>query len=303
MFNRTRDEDAFSWEVEGADVFKHVRSPGEFDPAAPVLLYDNQKENREFAGELPDGAAVYNDPSGVFAGKVRMAKMLQDAAVDWVPRTAFNPLNAAALRFPVIMKTDNSFDSRGVELARNEGELTGDFDVYQEAIYIEREFRACVFRGRESDERKLLCLFEKKPKNDKAKRLRVDEGRKLHKKDSTKFYWQQLPLEIDFLPRLPEILNKVLDLAPTLNVAGIDIALDRDGKVWFIEHNTRASMLSNQAVLVYREIYEEFYGRPVEDFEEMERLSAAHLASTRDKLDIPLESDDRVLNNFKTISI
>ena len=157
--------------------------------------------------------------------------------------------------------------------------------------------------GIKHTERKILMILEKTPKNKKAKDLRIRESlSKEEMKDAgnTKFKWKHHNLDvIKELKGLGEILTKVLDMNPTLNLAGIDVALDNDGKTWFLEHNTKASMLSNQSVLAYKAIYEDFYGKKIAD--DLAGYADKHYKSSADKY--PFEVSDKALYDFDGIAI
>ena len=304
LYNKTEKLDAFSWHVPGAELFKLINSPKDCDEDMPVLLYDDQASNKEFVEKLKTDATIYNKPSGILAGKVGIAKKLQK--YDWVPKCTFDKGEASKLKFPIIAKANNTYDSMGVEIVDTPEDLqklSDKFDIFQEGIKIDREFRVVTFVGIKHTERKILMILEKTPKNKKAKDLRIKESlSKEEMKDAgnTKFKWKHHNLDvIKELKGLGEILTKVLDMNPTLNLAGIDVALDNDGKTWFLEHNTKASMLSNQSVLAYKAIYEDFYGKKIAD--DLAGYADKHYKSSADKY--PFEVSDKALYDFDGIAI
>ena len=306
LFNETEDADAFSWHVPGAELFKLINTADDFNGSMPVILYDNQKENKAFVNSISKGTA-YNSPDGILAGKVAIAKRLSADNCPWMPRTVFTKDEASSLKFPIIAKANNTYDSLGVEKIESLKALNklNGYDVYQEAIIIEREFRIVVFAGLKNPVRKVLLVLEKIPKNAKAKRLRVEESldiEELKNSDNTKFSWIHHPLSIlAELKGINEILNTVLNLNPTLNLSGIDVAVDPEGKVWFIEHNTRASMLSNQSVLAYKAIYEDFYGKQMCEDKELISFADAHFKASANLY--PFEKVGDVTHNFSTETI
>lgn len=247
------------------------------DLTKPVVLWDRTTiiQDSGVLGRLDGQAVWYNYPDGIIISKPDTIKALQKINCPHIPKTVYDREKAKAeLEFPIIAKASNTFQSRGVEKVDTKADLDklpGGFDMYQEQIKIKEEFRLLFFRSHElhrkdSDGFILLAAFRRDPLNKKAKGLRVDEGGMYHDRlmDNAKsdFAWTQINpnnYEMD-LNEVYALAKYVFDINPTLNITGIDLAIDKAGKYWFIEQNTTPGMFSNQAVLIFKAVYEDVNG-------------------------------------------
>jgi hypothetical protein len=246
------------------------------DQTLPVLLWDKQSLIEKYGisdtigHDLLTADKVYNAPHGIVVSKLDTLKILKKLDFPWLPKTVFSREDAKKeLKFPIIAKASNTYQSRGVEKVSSKtgvGKLVKGFDIFQEQIQIEQEFRIVFFRGKKT-QIKMLSVFRRDPLNEKAKSLRVNEAGmtedKLDKREKSNFSWTQVdPKEVKGLSvkECYHIAKVVFDINPTLNVAGLDIAVDKDGKHFFIESNSTPGLFSNMVPLIYKSIYEDYYG-------------------------------------------
>lgn len=247
--------------------WKDFYDPSEFqniDRNLPLLFWRNPERSAELVrrGKLPPKRLIYNYPEKFDPGKSDLAKKAQKMGVTWYPKTVFDKEELDQLNFPVIAKKDDSYQSKGVEKIETRKDLGAKkFDVYQECIPIEDEYRVMVFRGKNEDRPKAFGLWKRSPNNGKSKSLRLDESRKVQK---SKFVWSPVPLkEFPHWKGVKPIARAVFDFYPSLNVLGLDIAVDKDGKVWCIEHNETPGLVGNSAIRIYKYIFEDCFGKKI----------------------------------------
>jgi len=294
-------------------IFTYVKDSGDYLSKVstmdiPVLIFE-WSDKREFVNDVVksrlSSTAIYNDPRGVLIGKERILGRMIGDAVDFIPKTVFDIKEARDLHFPIIAKSRNSYDSKGVEKVERPNELDKfeKYDIFQEMIDIDKEYRVMTFRGHRFDPSiRILMILEKMPKNDKAKSLRVDEQlskEELKDKGNTKFRWKQLNIDkFEHIKALEKIVPYVMNINPTLSVTGMDLAIDKEDKMWFIEHNLLPALMSNQGVLIYKNVFEDFYGRNVQEKtrKQMMRLSKEYFDKTARKFPFELEDDETIGN-------
>jgi len=213
----------------------------------------------------PFPKGIYNNPQGIITSKKELTKIYQEADYDFLPKTYFTKEEAKKkLKFPLIAKSLNSFQSRGVEKVNNAKELdalSDEYDLFQEQIKISHEYRFIFFKGFKT-ETTLLAGFHRDPVNDKAKGLReAMTFDAMKEKEASEFSWSQVTIfEFNQKP-LFDIAEAVFKHNPGLNVVGIDVAY-QDGDMmrpYYIEQNITPSMIANVPFLVYKFIYEDAY--------------------------------------------
>jgi hypothetical protein len=300
------DEQKLFFYVKDADEYLRKISTIEM----PVMVFE-WKDDQEFVKAISANklstSLIYNDPRGIFLGKERILNKLVGDGMDWVPKTVFSMEDAKdQLTFPVIAKSRNSYDSKGVEKVDNRQDLSKfeKYDIFQNMIDIDREFRVIVFKGKRFDRTtKVLMILEKMPKNDKAKGLRVDEElskEELKEKGNTKFKWKQLDIEkFEHMDSLKKILPYLMNVNPSLNMTGLDMAVDKEGKMWYIEHNLQPAMFSNQGILIYKCIFEDYYGKKMSEKSRtmMLDMSKQYYKKTAENFPFELENE-KLLENL-----
>lgn len=215
---------------------------------------------------------IYNNYLLCEIGRTLTLKRMMSDGFKYTPKTLFNMEEAKAeLELPVIGKAANSYDSKGVEKIDTwEQAKSSDikFDLFQQAINIAHEYRVVVFITKTGKKIGVLNVFEKKPKNDKAKSLHEAlTDKQLKNNENTKWYWHQLnrnEKNEDFYKAVSEIVSYLMTTNPGMNFTGLDLAEDKDGKIWYIEHNMLPAHLATQSIMLYKAIYEDYYLKPLD---------------------------------------
>lgn len=267
----------------------------------PVLIFDWQ--DKDFVNKVATykpSTVIYNDPREMLMGKETVLKKMIGDGMDWVPKTVFNFEDAKSLGFPLIAKSRNSYDSKGVEKVENRSELEKyeKYDIFQKIIDIDREFRVITFKGKRFNKSvNILMILEKMPKNDKAKDLRLEEElskEELQDKGNTKFKWKQLDLsKFEHMDQLEKIVPYIMNINAGLNFTGMDLAVDKEGKMFFIEHNLQPAMMSNQGILLYKAMFEDYYGRQVSDDTRKEMVEMSRDYFEKSKKLFPFDAENK----------
>lgn len=233
----------------------------------------------------PFPRGTYNDPRrGIITSKKELTEIYQKAGYSFLPKTYFSKDEAKKnLKFPIIAKSLNSFQSRGVEKVNNVKELnalSNEYDIFQDQIKISHEYRFIFFKGYKT-EITLIAAFHRAPANEKAKGLR--EGMsfdKMKEKDASEFLWSQVTIFEFGQKQLFDIAEAVFKHNPGLNIVGIDIAYENGDmlKPYYIEQNITPSMIANVPFLVYKFIYEDAY-YPMSSYsvKRLEQLSMGYM--------------------------
>lgn len=249
-------------------IFQMLTPPGIFpesiDKSIPVFNYGNKPELTEL---LRSGAIlkekVYNLPEFLINAnsKVQFHKLMN--TYDFVPKTVFSKEDAADLNFPVIAKTDRGSKGEGVKVVKSKEELSSlgdEFQVYSEKFDLDKEFRAISIKG------KIVFIAERIPINDKANSLREGEDifdRKGSLDDRSSYDWRTVNMGENGIPKkeLFEMLCSQVNNALHLEFLGVDIGIDKNGKMFCIEANTCPGLNRDQIICIYEAIFEDFYKR------------------------------------------
>lgn len=216
-----------------------------------------------------DKNMIYNHPESLKGlSKLELAKSLKGS--KYLPKTVFDYQGIKELKFPIIGKRNDSYQSRGVERFDSVDDLKdanlNEFDLWQEAKDLNREWRTSWFVGKHEKSPKLLNLYMRTPQNDKAKEnAGVKESVDLKEKEKAHFQWTVIDQYVED-PSMPEmdkvmpLVNEILSKNPEANIVGIDFAEDQNGDYWVIETNTIPGVRDVQTILYYLNILKDFYG-------------------------------------------
>jgi len=259
LFNAIIDKEYFTNKVD-------------IDSSLPALGFDRYLTQIMIDEGYPI-ELIYNHPDeSIILKKVNLYKELQKLNSDALPKTVFNRDQVLELTFPIIAKNENSWQSKGVEkfdAVEDMADSKIKFDVFQEAIEIEKEWRSLVFKGK-NGETKVLAIFLRTPMEGKAQSLRVTESfedrANLKGNESAHFQWKQIDIFEDQSPDNPDfnqvakLIKEVGQICPGMNLYSVDFARDKSGKIWHLECNTQPGMSGMCSVLVYLNILKDFYG-------------------------------------------
>ena len=224
----------------------------DFDPEIPILNYSNDTINHYWSQLGKD--SVYNLPkySEEVSKKERFHQLVGQH--ENIPLSVFTKNNALQyLKFPVIAKPSDNHSGLGIQVFKTASELQAsdeDFAVYSEFIDKSEEHRFMIFKG------KLMAWMERKPLNQKAK---TGEGDKDGEMDFAYEYktTQELPAEY------VELIKKFTELFPELPFMTIDAMRGVDKRLYVIEINSKAGMPFDVSALLYKHIYEDFFGKDI----------------------------------------
>ena len=233
------------------------------DKDLPLLFWRNSERSKNLLlkGVLPKKELIYNHPEKFDPGKKDLALKAQKMDAPWFPKTVFSKRDLGQLKFPIIAKKDDSYQSKGVEKIDAKEDLGNKrFDVYQECVPIKDEYRIMIFKGKNSPKVKAFGVWHRSPINQKSRSLRVNESEGGEAK--SKFRWSPVPLkEFASWKGVKPIARAVFDFYPNLNFVGLDVAVDEGGKVWCIEHNETPGLVGNSSIRIYKYIFEDCFGK------------------------------------------
>ena len=263
------------------------------DKDLPLLFWRNPERSKNLLlkGQLPKKELIYNHPEKFDPGKKDLALKAQKMDVPWFPKTVFSKRDLGQLKFPIIAKKDDSYQSKGVEKIDAKEDLGNRrFDVYQECVPIKDEYRIMIFKGKNSPKVKAFGVWHRSPINQKSRSLRVNESEGGEAK--SKFRWSPVPLkEFASWKGVKPIARAVFDFYPNLNFVGLDVAVDEGGKVWCIEHNETPGLVGNSSIRIYKYIFEDCFGKkmPKEVIKHFQEKAAEYQKHYKgyDYVDIP----------------
>jgi hypothetical protein len=230
-----------------------TKSTTEINVDMPILNYSNDTINHFWDKIKRDN--IYNLPkySEEVSKKERFHQIVGQH--ENVPLSVFTRDHALKyLNFPVIAKPSDNHSGLGIQVFKKAEELQDsgeDFAVYSEFVDKKEEHRFMIFCGQ------LMAWMQRKPINKKAQ---TGEGDKDSEMDFAYEYktTDQLPSEY------VTVVKKFVELFPDLPYMTLDVMKGKDDKVYVIEINSKAGMPFDITVKLYKNIFEDFYGRKIE---------------------------------------
>jgi hypothetical protein len=222
-----------------------------FDPKLPSLNFGLNSHVQEMIdSKLMNSSTLYNKPKDKkSSGSKKLFHELLNGE-DFIPITVFTPKEAAKLKFPIVAKPTTGHSGIGITKFNTAAELRvckdiENFDLFSEAISIEKEIRIVYLKN------KVVSYMVREPMDQKSKFLqgKVDSMGKQDAESELNFkYHIHIPEEIHVEPNfifssvekmkeLKEILAKIRKKIP-LEFITLDVAIDKDKKIWVIEINT-----------------------------------------------------------------
>jgi hypothetical protein len=182
----------------------------------------------------------------------------------YMPASVFTGEAARSMQFPIIVKPINGWAGKGVRIISSYASLPNSPSlVYQEHLKIAHEYRFTMVKG------KVIFVAERIPSNEKCKAIREGRESRAEDYDRNKFIWKRVDLT-ELWECEPRWFDDALDICENtmrqieLGVAGLDIAVTTEGRVYLLECNTSPGMTHDQSVLLYQAIFEDWYGRLVD---------------------------------------
>lgn len=227
-------------------------------PGVPVLNFteDNDLIELMLNEKLLDHSSLYNNPSesNRVSNKVSFHQSFFDS--KFVPDTVFSVEETNKLKFPIIAKPSIGKSAEGIKKFDSYEELCSSnekFDVFSEAINIDREYRCFCFKDQ---------VIELNV------RVKVKGSDDFLKDSSTKtdFIYKDVNLkEYENLQKMNELIEECKKRV-SLDFFSIDFAETSDGNLFIIEMNSRTGMGVDKMVKLYKLIYQDFYNREPNDY-------------------------------------
>lgn len=255
------------------EMFILLMPPGIFedniDINMPILNYGNQPELQELIDKkLIKTKNIYNLPKNLknANSKVEFHKKTKD--LKFVPKTVFDIKDISELKFPIIAKPASGSKGEGIEVFKTKEDLEkseNKFDVFSEKFDLDREFRVISLNG------SVVYIAERIPMNKKANSLR--EGKDIFDREGTlagrsSYKWKTSVPGKNGVPEEKELSKVCLAIneALSLEFLGVDVGLDKKGKLFIIEANTCPGLNKNQIVLIYEAVFKDFYKRDLDEY-------------------------------------
>lgn len=225
----------------------------EFDFSLPILNYSSEITKKMLdKGCKPEN--VYNKPEHI---KISGSKKKFHEYVgedENLPATVYTQSAAIKIGFPIIAKPADGHSGIGIQVFKNKDEFEkadhSKFDIYSQFIDKKSEHRFINFKGEP------IFWMERKPMNDKAKATggKADEA----------MDFQYTKRDVSKVPsKYLDLIKKYTDILKDLPYICFDIMEDKSGKLYIIESNSMPGVPFDSTVEIYKCIFEDFYGRPV----------------------------------------
>lgn len=228
----------------------------EIDYNLPILTYNSKVINKLIDEGLIDPKKVYNQPEFIemSGSKKKFHEIVgQD---ENIPATEFDKDKAVeSIGFPMIAKPAKGHSGMGIQVFKNQ-EAFDDADhskleVYSQYIDKKSEHRLICFKG------DIFSWQTREPQNDKAK---SGEG-----KSDEEMSFRYIKRDPQKVPdSFKKVVAKYCDMFSDLPYICFDVMEDQDDKVYIIESNSQPGVPYDITVQVYRVLFEDFYGRPVD---------------------------------------
>lgn len=216
----------------------------------PIINYNSDLVRYLIKYGLIKKDNVYNKPEFIIdvASKVRFHKKMKDSV--FVPKTVFDKEDAIKfLKFPIIAKPDNRHSGRGIQIFKNKFEFKDNdekFDIFSEYKKIKEEYRILFFKA------KPILLMRREPLNSKAK-----DGVGTTEEEMVFGYRK---MHINYVPnKLEDIIKEVREKFKNVDFYALDIMQDEDGNYYIIEINSQPGLPFDSTVMLYKEVYNDFY--------------------------------------------
>lgn len=225
----------------------------ELDFNLPILNYSSEITKKMLdKGCKPEN--VYNKPEHI---KISGSKKKFHEYVgedENLPTTVYTQSAAIKIGFPIIAKPTDGHSGIGIQVFKNKSEFDkadhSKFDIYSQFIDKKSEHRFINFKGNP------IFWMERKPMNDKAKAAggKADEAMNF---EYTKKDVSEIP------SKYLDLIKKYTDILKDLPYICFDVMEDKKGKLYIIESNSMPGVPFDSTVEIYKNIFNDFYGRPV----------------------------------------
>lgn len=208
------------------------------------------------------------------ADKVNFYKAFGDQ--DFVPKCVYKLEDIEDLKLPIIAKPGEGYSAQGIEKFDSYEDARASkmkFDVWQEAVEIDREFRAFVM------DNKIIHIAERitNTEND------MSVGKKDADEKIDLVYFDQKMEDFKYMDQI-ESIKKELNKTVKLEFYNIDLMLDTNGKMWVPEINGAPGIGPSMFSTIYQcwiKCYTD-YKLQKHVIEELEAIAAEHRAKMKE---------------------
>ena len=222
----------------------------------PIINYNNELTKKLLKENRIKSENIYSHPDFIeLTNKDNFHKLTKDA--DYVPLTVYNKKDALEkLNFPIIAKPALGHSGAGIKIIKSKDQIKDlnekNFDTFSNYIDKSEEIRFFTLNG------KPIFWMERTPLNSKAKN---GDG---SAEEEMEFGYSKK--DIKEVPK--EYLNIISELSKTyskLPYMCFDMMKDKDNKVYVIEPNIFPGTPFDSLVEIYKNIYEDFYNKPIDN--------------------------------------
>ena len=222
----------------------------------PIINYNNELTKKLLKENRIKSENIYSHPDFIeLTNKDNFHKLTKDA--DYVPLTVYNKKDALEkLNFPIIAKPALGHSGAGIKIIKSKDQIKDlnekNFDTFSNYIDKSEEIRFFALNG------KPIFWMERTPLNSKAKN---GDG---NAEEEMEFGYSKR--DIKEVPK--EYLNIISELSKTyskLPYICFDMMKDKDNKVYVIEPNIFPGTPFDSLVEIYKNIYEDFYNKPIDN--------------------------------------
>lgn len=236
----------------------------DINPDYPILNYHSSIINELIKRDLIKEENIYNHPKWInlSGSKKEFHKLVGND--KHVPKTVYTKNDVIKdLKFPVIAKPANGHSGIGIQIIKTQEELDkvneDHFDTFSEYIDKVEEMRFFTFKGNP------IFWMERTPSNSKAKTGDGDIDEQMEFKYARR--------DINNIPAdYKNVLKKYSKHFEKFQYICFDMMKGKDGRIFVIESNAQPGVPFDSTVQLYKHIYEDFYGKP------LDKLSASKLA-------------------------
>ena len=225
----------------------------ELDTSLPILNYNTDIVEQMLKKGCKE-SNVYNLPKFIknSGSKKQFHEMVGED--ENLPMTVFTQSAAIKIGFPMIAKPTDGHSGIGIQVFKDKKEFESadhsKIDLYSQFIDKAYEHRFFCFKGEP------FFWMERHPMNEKAK----SGGGKADEEMN----FQYIKHDHNKIPdNYKALLKKYTGLMSDLPYICFDVMEDQDGKLYIIESNSQPGVPFDSTVQIYKRVFEDFYGRPV----------------------------------------
>jgi len=229
----------------------------DINPDFPVLNYNSKVTQTLLDKNLIKIENVYNSPEFIkmSGSKTEFHKIVEGD--ENIPKTAYNKEDALKeIGFPMIAKPASGHSGLGIQIFKSQADFDkadlSKLDVFSEYIDKKGEHRIINFNGAP------MYWMERIPMNDKAK---SGDG-----KGEEQMMFKYILHDVSKLPKkYTDLMVKYCKMFDKLPYITFDVMESKDGKLYVIESNAQPGVPYDSTVQLYRNIFNDFYSRPVDN--------------------------------------